>query len=105
MKNLTLSEFQSYLASNKPACYVYSTANQKEIHSTLSGMARYANARVSLNTMRIMLYGNEGYLCLNRVQSVAVGDAENCDPVWIDVICTAFDGKKVKHSIMATNKS
>lgn len=106
MTNLTLSEFQGFLASKKPACYVYSTANQSSIHSTLSVMSRYANARVSLGTMRIMLYGDQGYMCFNRVRRVETSDEESdgC-PIRVDIICAEQNGKEVKHTVLATNRS
>ena len=87
MKSMTLSEFRDYLESKAPTCFVYSTANQMDIHSTLSIMMKFPTAKVSTNSMRIMLYGNGGYLCMNRVRRILTEDDGDADTKIIRVVC------------------
>ncbi len=104
MKQLTLSEFSDYLKSGNPACFVYSTANQTGIHSALSVMARYPNAKVSLNTMRVMFYGEGGHLCINRVRRVLVdGRNENANTEMMEFVCdrTGKEDKQDRYTIVA----
>lgn len=102
MKRMTLSEFRDYLESKKPTCFVYSTANQMDIHSTLSIMMKFPTAKVSTNSMRIMLYGNGGYLCMNRVRRVLMADNDEADIQIFQVVCAGLTkgAQEITHKIV-----
>jgi len=92
---MSLPEFQDYVESKKPACFVYSTANQTNIHSTLSVMNRYSQVKVSLNSMRVMFLGSCGYLCINFVSHVEISENDDGSTEWIEFVC-AVHGKKTQ---------
>lgn len=105
MKSMTLSEFREYLESKKPTCFVYSTANQMDIHSTLSIMMKFPTAKVSTNSMRIMFYGNGGYLCVNRVKKILMEDDGDADMEIVRVICAGQSkgAQETVHKIIVGN--